>query len=194
MKNNIRFLFGVVFLFSITTSCGQTNKSDNLNYKDANVSFSYPKKLEKAPDEIISSFRQQLESQQNVYTGKVLELEIFVLESSNYTMLVFDKANVSDILTIDSLLNQRKQTDKDALEAGYLTKLNALEIKKINGILMLIEDFHANTGSNSGRSYSMRTIVNSVIYEFTVAGLNNNDFSTYKSYLDKIIESFILIE
>ena len=192
MKKMIRFLFGMTFLISFTTSCGQTNKNESLIYKDENVTFSYPKKWEKADKDIISAFRQQLEEQQNVYIGKLLELEIFVLEPSNYTMLVFDKANVSEILSMDSLLNQRKQTDNDALEAGYLTKLNTLEIKKVNGISMLIEDFNANTGNNNGRSYSMRTIVNSVIYEFTVAGLNNNDFITYKGYLDKIINSFDL--
>jgi len=192
MKKMIRFLFGMTFLISFTTSCGQTNKNESLIYKDENVTFSYPKKWEKADKDIISAFRQQLEEQQNVYMGKLLELEIFVLEPSNYTMLVFDKANVSEILSIDSLLNQRKQTDNDALEAGYLTKLNTLELKKVNGISMLIEDFNANTGNNNGRSYSMRTIVNSVIYEFTVAGLNNNDFITYKGYLDKIINSFDL--
>jgi len=192
MKKMIRFLFGMTFLISFTTSCGQTNKNESLIYKDENVTFSYPKKWEKADKDIISAFRQQLEEQQNVYIGKLLELEIFVLEPSNYTMLVFDKANVSEILSMDSLLNQRKQTDNDALEAGYLTKLNTLELKKVNGISMLIEDFNANTGNNNGRSYGMRTIVNSVIYEFTVAGLNNNDFITYKGYLDKIINSFDL--
>jgi len=192
MKKMIRFLFGMTFLISLTTSCGQTNKNESLIYKDENVTFSYPAKWENADKDIISAFRQQLEEQQNVYMGKLLELEIFVLEPSNYTMLVFDKANVSEILSIDSLLNQRKQTDNDALEAGYLTKLNTLEIKKVNGISMLIEDFNANTANNNGRSYSMRTIVNSVIYEFTVAGLNNNDFITYKGYLDKIINSFDL--
>jgi len=192
MKKMIRFLLGVTLLIFFMTSCGQTNKNESLIYKDENVTFSYPKKWEKADKDIISAFRQQLEEQQNVYMGKLLELEIFVLEPSNYTMLVFDKANVSEILSIDSLLNQRKQTDNDALEAGYLTKLNTLEIKKVNGISMLIEDFNANTGNNNGRSYSMRTIVNSVIYEFTVAGLNNNDFITHKGYLDKIINSFDL--
>ena len=192
MKKMIRFLLGVTLLIFFMTSCGQTNKNESLIYKDENVTFSYPKKWEKADKDIISAFRQQLEEQQNVYMGKLLELEIFVLEPSNYTMLVFDKANVSEILSMDSLLNQRKQTDNDALEAGYLTKLNTLEIKKVNGISMLIEDFNANTGNNNGRSYSMRTIVNSVIYEFTVAGLNNNDFITYKGYLDKIINSFDL--
>jgi len=192
MKKMIRFLLGVTLLIFFMTSCGQTNKNESLIYKDENVTFSYPKKWEKADKDIISAFRQQLEEQQNVYIGKLLELEIFVLEPSNYTMLVFDKANVSEILSMDSLLNQRKQTDNDALEAGYLTKLNTLELKKVNGISMLIEDFNANTGNNNGRSYSMRTIVNSVIYEFTVAGLNNNDFITHKGYLDKIINSFDL--
>jgi len=192
MKKMIRFLLGVTLLIFFMTSCGQTNKNESLIYKDENVTFSYPKKWEKADKDIISAFRQQLEEQQNVYIGKLLELEIFVLEPSNYTMLVFDKANVSEILSMDSLLNQRKQTDNDALEAGYLTKLNTIELKKVNGISMLIEDFNANTGNNNGRSYSMRTIVNSVIYEFTVAGLNNNDFITYKGYLDKIINSFDL--
>jgi len=192
MKKMIRFLLGVTLLIFFMTSCGQTNKNESLIYKDENVTFSYPKKWEKADKDIISAFRQQLEEQQNVYMGKLLELEIFVLEPSNYTMLVFDKANVSEILSMDSLLNQRKQTDNDALEAGYLTKLNTLELKKVNGISMLIEDFNANTGNNNGRSYGMRTIVNSVIYEFTVAGLNNNDFITHKGYLDKIINSFDL--
>jgi len=192
MKKIIYFLFGISFLILFTTSCGQTNNNESLSFNDENVNFSYPQKWEKADEDIIFALRQQLETQQNVYAGKLLELEIFILESSSNTMLVFDKANVSNILTIDSLLNQRKQTDKDALEAGYLTKLNSLEIKEINGIPMLIEDFNANAGSNNGRSYGMRAIINSVIYEFTVAGTNNNDFTIYKGYLDEIINSFKL--
>jgi hypothetical protein len=40
--------------------------------------------------------------------------------------------------------------------------------------------------------YSVRTIANSSVYEFTVAGLNVTSFNEYKELLDKIIESFVV--
>ena len=187
LKNQI-IIIALVLLSSLT----QCQNKSLINYKDTNVSFTYPAKWETASSDIKSAFQKQLNEQLNVYDGKILELEIFILESANSAMLVFDKAKVADTLTMDFLLKQRKQVENDAMASGYVTKLNILEIKKVNGISMLIEDFNATNGNNSGRSYGMKTIVKSVIYEFTVAGINNNDFSVYKGYLDKIINSFSL--
>lgn len=194
MEKIIRFLFGVTLLISITSSCGQTSRNNEKpeQYKDQNVSFTYPAKWETASSDMKSAFRQQSEGQLNVYDGKILELEIYILESASSTMLVFNKANVSDKLTMDSLLIQRKQVENDAIASGYVSKLNTLEIKKINGISMLIEEFCVKNDSFSGRSYGMRAIVNSVIYEFTVAGIDDSDFIKYKGYLDEIIKSFVL--
>jgi hypothetical protein len=187
MKKIIKTVIVISILFSSCMSYAQFE-----SYNDENIRFEYPGIWEKATNELILAFREHLDAQKNNYSGKLLELEIFILETSSNTILMFNKANVSKILTLDYLLNQRKITNKDALEAGYLSKINTLEIKEINGIQMLIEDFNANTGSNTGRSYTIRTIINNVIYEFTVAGLNNRDFGIYKGYLDNIIGSIIV--
>lgn len=186
-----KFIQNLLILISFLPFLSQCQNQNSQNYKDANVSFNYPAKWESASSDIKTAFLKQLEGQLNVYDGKIIELQLYILESSSGAMFVFDKAKVPGTLTMDSLLRQRKQVDKDAMASGYLAKLNKLELINTNGIPMLIEDFIVENGGNSGRSYNMRTIVKSVIYEFTVAGLNNDDFPKYKGYLDKIITSFI---
>lgn len=192
MNNNTILLWiPLLLILCLNLNCHLDSK-DNLIYEDKKVWFSYPHEIERAPKDLILSLRQQLESQPNIYIGRLVDLEMFILDPENVILLTFNKANVSKLIDIDSLYRQRKQMNLKALNNGYIKNMKTLEITIINNIPFLIEDFIANTGTNFGRSYSVRTIANSSVYEFTVAGLNVTSFNEYKELLDKIIESFVV--
>ncbi len=205
MKHKNLILFAItMFYLSITGLNAQTIKDfdGNVNktvtigkqeiYNDQTASFTYSAKWKKTSSDIYSQIHQLLDQDLLKSNRIIVELEVYASPNNEGNFLVFDKTKVPDSLTVESLLSEREKVDNDALASSYLTKINLLEIKKINGISMLFEDFSVKSGSFNGRTYAMKTIIGSIIYEFSISGLDNVGFQSDKLYLDNIIDSFSL--
>jgi hypothetical protein len=154
-------------------------------FNDGTVKFDYPS-WKPFPGEAIAQVKRQTGAELQKYKRYILDLQMFISPKEEAVFFI-SKTSADNPPAAQDLFTERQNVHRDALKAGYLTKVNALEILKSSVGSMVVEDVDRNDGQ---RARTVKIVVFSFIYEVTLAVSQKSNYEKYRPYLDHAVDTF----
>ncbi len=180
-------LFTMCILILVVSPSNIAALSDQYRaFNDGTVVFDYPSGWKPFPVEVVAQMKRQVGAELQKYKRYILDLQMFMSPKEEAAFFI-SKTRTDTPLSAQDLLTERQNVHRDALKAGYLTKVNTLEVVKSSAGSMVVEDVERNDGQ---RARTVKIIVSSFIYEVTLAVSLKSNYEKYRPYLDHVMETF----
>jgi hypothetical protein len=170
----------VLLLTSTVTASDQYT-----TFNDGTVKFDYPS-WKPFPGEAVAQMKRQTGAELQKYKRYILDLQMFISPKEEAAFFI-SKTRADNPPAAQDLFTERQNVHREALKAGYLTKVNTLEILKSSAGSMVVEDVDRNDGQ---RARTVKIVVSSFIYEVTLAVSQKSNYEKFRPYLDHAVDTF----
>lgn len=170
-----------------TTTPGSASPSNQYRtFNDGIVAFEYPSNWGPFPGEVVAQMKSQMGTELQIYKRHIVDLQMFLSPKEEASFFI-SKTRTDNPLSAQDLLAERQNADRDALKAGYLAQINTLATIESGAGPVIVEDVDRNDGQ---RARTVHIVVDSYIYEVTIAVSQKANYENYGFHLDHVVETF----
>ena len=145
--------------------------------------FSYPPEWTSASDDFLAAVRNSLGPQLAPF-GRTLDGAAVLQAPQQEMMVMITRVRTESPLSLGTLLAERLKVDKQASDAGDVTKMNRLEKTTVgSGIPAVIEDLERGA---HGRARSYRIQSGHGLYELSFIVVDATLFDKYSAAIDSL--------